>query len=890
MKRITSKILWSQLLKQCSIVTLLITLLFLFFSSNNLYSQKEYYNWYFGFNAAITFDTHNAEPQSLPKSALKTLEGCSSISDSNGKLLFYTDGMKVWNSKNDLMTIDTALFGHNSSTQSTLIVKKPGKNSEYYIFTVDAGDYIKSMDSNPHINKGLNYSIVDAGLNNGSGKIISMNIPIHQPMTEKLTAVNHANGYDIWIIAHEWGSNVFYVMLLTNNGIEKINKIHTGEIINGSDERTIGYLKASPTGDKLGYVSEGVDYFELFNFDNKNGLISSPIKINTYSRFYNYGLEFSPSGDLLYISEYKNRTIHQYSITKHNADSIKFSEMLVFSDTLVHSLGALQLAPNEKIYFALNKEKYVGVINFPDKTGDSCNPVKNAVYLGNQTDGTSSWGLPNMNQSAFKLSLKLLSFDVCDGQYLSIIPKTNIMFDEMTWNWTGPKNFTSTSRYVIFNKSTVDLSGLYKLTVRFRDYVVIDSVYINVFPQPKAKILGDSFICGELSVLLKSKFIEKGTKYEWSTGENSSEISIARSGTYILKVYNDFGCEDFDTLIVKGAVINAGFSDIYQGNTGDICAGELMTFNIRFSNYGINPLSIINAEIANINSPVKINNINEIISEIGGQSFKDINLSIQSNSLQIINDTLIISAQDENCMMNFKIPVNSKIITVTNISFPKLHKEPGEIICFPLNSLVNCSDDVTQTSDFQTIVKFNAEYFYPEEIKGVELEDNYISDGFRYLKLKGLNKTVSKNYTELAEICGTVLVGGDAVIPFIINSFNWSDTLMRVNTEDGSIKVVSCVVQIRPIQYYKPTGIKVSQNPSSEIINIEFSSQTKGEYLLKLVDYTGQVIKTQSITKSDNHLSVTKIELNVNELSNGVYYLLLTGENKFITTKIFILK
>jgi hypothetical protein len=859
-------------------------------TSNNLYSQKQYYNWYFGFNAALTFDTPDAEPKSLKKSALKTLEGCSSISDTNGKLLFYTDGMDVWNSKHELMTIDTALFGHSSSTQSSLIVKKPGKNSDYYIFTVDAGDYIKTIDSIPHVNKGLNYSIVDAVLNDSLGKITALNIPLDLNMTEKLTAVNHANGYDIWIIAHEWNNNVFDVLLLTNNGIEKINKIPIGEVIGGSEENTIGYLKASPLGDKIGYVSEGADYFELFNFDNKTGLISKPLRIQTFNRFNNYGLEFSPSGTLLYISEYKNRVIYQYNIYNHNSDSIKSSEKLIFCDTTFHSLGALQLAPNGKIYFALNKEKYIGVINYPDIRGDSCKPVKNAVYLGNETDGSSAWGLPNMNQSAFKLSLKLISFDVCEGQYLSITPNTNILFDEMTYNWTGPNNFTSTSRFAIFNKSTINLTGLYKLTVRFRDYGLTDSIYINVFPQPKAKILGDSLICSEFSKILKSEFNAAGYKYDWSTGEKNSEIYISHGGTYILRVYNDFGCEDYDTLIVKGAVINAGFTDMNQGNAGEICAGELKTFKIRFSNYSSNPLDVIDASINNVSSSVKINNISEVISDISGQSFKDISISIQSNLLHIVKDTLIVLVHNDNCDMNFRIPINSKIISITDISTPKIQIEPGEQICIPLSSLIDCNANISQTSDFHATIKINAEYFYPEDYKDVELEDNYISDGFRFLTIKGINKFIDKNSTVLGEICGTVLVGGDAFIPININKFDWSDSLMRVNTDDGSIKVVSCAVPIRPIQYYKPTNLKVNPNPAGEIINVEFISQIKGDYSLKLVDYTGKIIKSQTLIKADTNISVTNIDIDVRDLSNGVYYLLLIGDEKFISTKIFILK
>jgi hypothetical protein len=106
-------------------LTIIFIFYFLFFSTD-IYSQKESYSWYFGANAAITFDTPDGEPIALNNSQVNTLEGVSSISDSTGKLMFYTDGVRVWNSQHKVMNPDTAMHGHFSSTQSALIVKKPG--------------------------------------------------------------------------------------------------------------------------------------------------------------------------------------------------------------------------------------------------------------------------------------------------------------------------------------------------------------------------------------------------------------------------------------------------------------------------------------------------------------------------------------------------------------------------------------------------------------------------------------------------------------------------------------------------------------------------------------------------------------------------------------------
>src|SRR5437764_1215512 len=112
-----------------------ILLIYLFLICTASFAQKEANNWYFGRNAGVTFN--GGAPVAVTNGQLNTLEGCASISDANGNLLFYTDGIKVWNKNHVVMTNGTGLRGDPSSTQSGIIVPKPGSSTIYYIFTVD---------------------------------------------------------------------------------------------------------------------------------------------------------------------------------------------------------------------------------------------------------------------------------------------------------------------------------------------------------------------------------------------------------------------------------------------------------------------------------------------------------------------------------------------------------------------------------------------------------------------------------------------------------------------------------------------------------------------------------------------------------------------------------
>jgi hypothetical protein len=99
-------------------------------------AQNEANIWYFGNKAGLDFTS--GKPVVLTNGKLNTNEGCATISNEKGKLLFYTDGITVWDNKHQVLKNGDGLKGHPSSTQSAVIVPKPKSKNVYYIFTVGA--------------------------------------------------------------------------------------------------------------------------------------------------------------------------------------------------------------------------------------------------------------------------------------------------------------------------------------------------------------------------------------------------------------------------------------------------------------------------------------------------------------------------------------------------------------------------------------------------------------------------------------------------------------------------------------------------------------------------------------------------------------------------------
>ncbi|MDA3911819.1 MAG: hypothetical protein PF448_10730 [Bacteroidales bacterium] len=378
--------------------------------------------WHFGFGAGLDF--RYDPPLALQGSNMSQWEGCASISDAAGDLLFYTNGLYVWDANHNFMSNGTGLYGSPSSSQSAVVVPQPGSTTNYYLFTLDRnGDYESGY-------KGLCYSVVDMSLNGGLGDVISgqKNIELNNPNTEKITAVNHDNGEDIWVLTHDWGNNKFLAYLLSSSGLNTTPvESETGLVHydNFNGWYAGGYMKVSPNGDKIALNILGAHTTQVFDFNPATGIVSNPMTLST-TRNQAYGLEFSPDASKLYTTAWEHNNILQYDLSLSDETSIAASEMeigvsAVSGGSNYSGLGALQLGPDGRIYVAKDANGinnninelngYLGYIENPnDDFGGKANVnyVDKGVYLGGNASGI---GLPVYVQTYFKpLPVELLYF------------------------------------------------------------------------------------------------------------------------------------------------------------------------------------------------------------------------------------------------------------------------------------------------------------------------------------------------------------------------------------------------------------------------------------------------------------------------------------------------
>ena len=329
-----------------------------------------------------------------------TGEGCATMSDPRtGELLFYTNGIQVWNRQHQVMPNGSGLLSDRSSSQAALIVPFPGQPRRYYLFAVNS---VSRLDQTTL--PGLTYSIVNMELDGGLGDIEpqSKNSRLLVNTSEKLTAVPHANGKDYWVITHGYNNNEFYVFLLTETGVSGPETFPIGMEYGVAEDAltydAAGYLKASPNGRRLActtWAVTGLEPVELFDFDPATGIISNQVSLGEI--FTHYGVSFSPDNSKLYIS---GVYVTQFDLSLPTTQDIINSQIQItptpppYTGSLVQSL---QLGPDGRLYNNKDFNKFY-VINFPNRAGMACDPMLVEFELKNEGTGI---GLPNFMQHYF---------------------------------------------------------------------------------------------------------------------------------------------------------------------------------------------------------------------------------------------------------------------------------------------------------------------------------------------------------------------------------------------------------------------------------------------------------------------------------------------------------
>lgn len=495
-------------------------------------NAQQYNNWYFGDKAGVSFQPGALPvPHNLASSGMFTYEACSSISDENGNLLFYSNGLMVFNRNHRVMLNGDLIGGHFSTCQGAIIVRKPGQDSLYYLFTADGYEN--------NFAKGYNYSIINMHKDQGLGAVVSKNNLLQASSTERLTAAPHANGIDIWIITNDRNSNTFRAWLLTCNGLSQSAVVtNSGEVLNQSILMNIGYLKISPDGTRLCQTfyappevhDKDSSFFQVFDFDNATGMISHPRKVSLYLSNV-FGCEFSPNSNLLYLTSPFSGYIEQVEAKLNTAAEIEASRIMIRAQTLSF---AIQMAPDKKIYCS-NGTYYLSVISAPDIKGTGCNYQGDKISLGKDAKNGLPFVLQELDPDPHGFNFQIT--DSCAGE-VQFNGFSNLA--NTTWEWDFGDGQQAAGQHVVHRFSPAGNGYFVKLKIY--SPALCGFILKTKWVLPKGELVSAGFDfqarCDSNSVqfINTSGYTDTGAvHFSWSFGDGSGSTDDSPLHIYTAK-------------------------------------------------------------------------------------------------------------------------------------------------------------------------------------------------------------------------------------------------------------------------------------------------------------------------------------------------------------------
>lgn len=582
--------------------------------------QSQGSKWYFGNNAGLEFKD-GSSPTPLTDGKLSTIEGSSSIANTKGQLLFYTDGTIIYDKDGNPMksiighdTTAVTLGGNTHSTESALIVPKPtcrGCEYLYYVYTT----------SEVRGSKQLTYSIVDMRLNKGKGAVTNANIPVTTtPSTEQSASVRNDRDSTYWVITHDYGTNQFRIIHLTKDDNKQVTTYKGGQVIDSLTQAE-GYVKIGPTDTTSTNNSERPmavvlpgppqNSIDLYTFNDSTGTLSFKRTIQLGPAPPKaYGVEFSPDGKSLYVTMLADTSangsqngasyIVKYDLSQ-TSDSLLTQSRTVVDSSTTRQYGALQVGSDGKIYVAVKGSTSLGVIENPNATAlDSLQFNSQGQSLGGKV---SQLGLPNLvaNFNDPSSGPGLSHADTCANSPTTFqigpnCPKLKETYTLTFGDGTAPKSFTSAQPQMhTYTTPGTYFASLHIVTKRSDGGICKDTLIrdtLTIVATPDAFTLADQTVCGK-DVSLKIPVTAK--QYVWvvngrvASRQQEFVIPKTRYGFYtVIALAANGGCYQGDTLqviIKKPPTLDLGPDSVFcQGTTYNLTVPQATWTTFQWSN------------------------------------------------------------------------------------------------------------------------------------------------------------------------------------------------------------------------------------------------------------------------------------------------------------------
>lgn len=528
-------------------------------------AQLENNIWHFGMGYKLDFTT--GAPV-LGTSNIQVIEGAASICDGSGNLLFYSSGQTVWNKNGMVMPNGTGLLGNGggiggwtpgSATQGVAIVRSIANPFQYYLFTLDAFEEFSFGNDDGR----LRYSVVDMSLNGGLGDVVATqkNIVLDSLQTEKMVVIKGIN-CNYWLLTHDLMAKQYRAFLIDINGVNHTPVISNTGVPNIQPNPfypgpyVSSELKVSPDRSKIAMVSTGSPFIELADFSAATGIVSNGKMIDSIGNSALYGVEFSPDGSRLYVTNLMPMIpegLLQYNLAlMPNVAAVRASKVAIANGIY----QGMRTGPNGKIYVTSTNAPALSCIQNPNLQGIACNFSVNQIPYPTTAGATAGGFGANIVVIPQDTVIHTTTINSCDSAVVLNIPAG---YQNPVWqDGSTQANFIASA------------NGQYKCLSKNGCTLRIDSFIVQLAGF-HVDLGRDTAICN--GDMLEITVNVPGAIYNWRDGYTSPSITVDKPGKYYVAVTKN-GCTISDTLNVKARDFRFSL-----GRDTIVCLGKELTLS-----------------------------------------------------------------------------------------------------------------------------------------------------------------------------------------------------------------------------------------------------------------------------------------------------------------------
>lgn len=232
-----------------------------------------------------------------------------------------------------------------------------------------------------------------------------------------------------------------------------------------------------------------------------------------------------------------------------------------------------------------------------------------------------------------------------------------------------------------------------------------------------------------------------------------------------------------------------------------------------------------------------------------------------------------VTVVDTNGCSNTSQPISITVVQPTTevvLSDAVIAKEPGEIFNVILRIIEQSNLDFCKVFNFTARVRFNKTIMVPFG----NMPQGVIDDQDRVITIQGQRNGSDPN---LATLSFLATLGEVEESDFRLEFFEWDECRFDVTRIDSTLRLSNLCKAGGITRLFKSgsgvTAIKIKPNPSSSNAVIEFTTPETGFTQLTIYNLDGR--KIMDIQNGELELGTYRAEIDVTNLANGVYFVIL---------------